>query len=69
MSDRPRYRLELEAMPSTNGTPVSRLKRALKMLAWYRLRVRSVEELPGGVPHATPGERCDAEAVPGRAAG
>jgi hypothetical protein len=45
MTRGPRYRLELEAMPSTNGTPASRLKRALKALWWYRLKVRSVEEV------------------------
>jgi hypothetical protein len=42
----PHYLLTLEAMPSTNGTPESRLKRALKTLAWYRLKCRSIEEVP-----------------------
>jgi hypothetical protein len=41
-----RYRLEIEAMPSTAGTPISRLKRLLKLFGWYRFRCRSIEELP-----------------------
>jgi hypothetical protein len=53
----PRYRLEIEALPSNNGTVASRLERALKTLAWYRLRVRSVEEAKDGMAAAAIVER------------
>ena len=46
MSDRPRFLLTLEALPSTNGTVESRLKKALKHLAWFRFRCREIQELP-----------------------
>jgi hypothetical protein len=46
MTKHPLYRLEIEALPSTNGTVISRLKRCLKVLAWCRPHVRSIEELP-----------------------
>jgi hypothetical protein len=60
--ERPVYRLTLEAMPSS-GTPISRLKRALKTLAWYRLRVRRCEEVQADgpkLPAPAPGEGKDA---------
>jgi hypothetical protein len=53
----PLYHLEIEALPSTSGTVISRLKRALKMLSWYRLKARSIEEVPASSPDASPGEQ------------
>jgi hypothetical protein len=41
-----RYRLEIEALPSTAGTPITRLRKLLKVMSWYRFRCRSVEEVP-----------------------
>jgi hypothetical protein len=37
MSNR-RFILEVEALPSTNGTVVSRLRRMLKTMGWYNMR-------------------------------
>jgi hypothetical protein len=54
----PRYRLELEAMPCSSGTPVSRLRKLLKVIGWYRFRCRSVEELP---PASFPATAAQAE--------
>ena len=45
-----RFRLTIEAMPGTNGTTISRLKRLLKFLSWYRFRCREIEELPPAEP-------------------
>jgi hypothetical protein len=56
VADNPRYLLELEAMPSTAGTPMSRLKRALKTLLWYRFRCRGIQELPREQPGQAPQE-------------
>jgi hypothetical protein len=52
---RPRYLLEVEAQPSTNGTPTSRLRRLLKMMSRYRFKVRCVEEVRRDDPR--PGRR------------
>jgi hypothetical protein len=57
----PRYRLEIEALPATSGTPASRLRKALKLLGWYRLRVRRVEEVAADVAHLRQEERSPKE--------
>jgi|SRR6516165_3082886 hypothetical protein len=52
----PIYCLEIETVTG-NAPPVSRLKRALKMLSWYRLKVRSIQEVPSGLAHSAQAEQ------------
>jgi hypothetical protein len=58
----PHFLLEIEAMPATSGTPISRLKKVLKMLLWHRFKCRSVQELPADGPGTAPGEKPPHEA-------
>jgi hypothetical protein len=53
----PHYRLIIETLPSTAGTPISRLRKVLKMLTWHRFRCCSIEEITGAVPQPASAER------------